>query len=311
MRLLRTIGAAVGAIGLAAVADRALGAYAGDLEPPLDGRRGSFRWRGMDVAYTESGDSSDPTVVCLHGVNAAGSSGEYRTIWDELSEEYHVVAPDLPGFGCSDRPAIDYDGDLYAAFTAAFLDRYDDPAVIASSLAGGYVASALADGEIDPRALVLVCPSTGAMPGPNPWARCVVRAPLLGDLVVDVATSRASIRRSNDDHGYYDVANAEDEWLDYQWRSAHQPGAKHAIAAFVGGYLNVDVDLEDALADYDGPLTLVWGAAAETTTPAEGRELAEAVGADFVEIARTALVPHAERSDAFADAVHGRLDADA
>ncbi|GGN08887.1 alpha/beta fold hydrolase [Halarchaeum nitratireducens] len=307
MRLFRTIGVAAGAVGLAAVADRALGAYAGDLEPPLDGRRGTFRWRGMDVAYTEAGDASDPTVVCLHGVNAAGSSGEYRAVWDALAEEYHVVAPDFPGFGCSDRPPIDYDGDLYTAFVAAFLERYDEPAVIAASLAGGYVANALARDEIDPRALVLVCPSSGAMPGPNPWARGVVRAPLLGDLLVDLATSRYSIRRSNADHGYYDVEAADDAWLDYQWRSAHQRGAKHAVAAFVGGYLNVDVDLEAALADADGPVTLVWGSAAETTTPAEGRALADAAGADFVELDRTALVPHAERPAAFLDVIAGRL----
>jgi len=309
MRLLRTIGAAAGAVGLAAVADRALDAYAGDLEPPLDGRRGTFQWRGMDVAYTEAGDASDPTVVCLHGVNAAGSSGEYREIWGALAEEYHVVAPDFPGFGCSDRPPIDYDGDLYTDFVAAFLERYDEPAVIAASLAGGYVANALARDEIDPRTLVLVCPSSGAMPGPNPWARGVVRAPVLGDLLVDVVTSRYSIRRSNADHGYYDVEAADDAWLDYQWRSAHQHGAKHAIAAFVGGYLNVDVDLEAALTDFDGPLTLVWGSAAETTTPAEGRALADAAGAGFVELDQTALVPHAERPDAFADAIAGRLDA--
>ncbi|WP_435101896.1 alpha/beta fold hydrolase [Halarchaeum sp. P4] len=310
MRLLKTVGAAAGAVGLAAIADRALESYAGDLEPPLSGRRGTFRWRGLDVTYTEAGDSSDPTVVLFHGVNAAGSSGEYRNVWDDLAEEYHVVAPDFPGFGTSDRPALDYDGAFYTDFVAAFLARYENPAVVAASLAGAYVAGALDDDDVNPRALVLVCPSTGAMPGPNPWARGVVRAPLLGDLIVDLATSRYSIRRSNADHGYYDVENAADDWLDYQWRSAHQPGAKHAVAAFVGGYLNVDLDLREALSDFDGPITVVWGAAAETTTPEEGRQLAEDVEADFVEIARTALVPHAERPTAFTNAIHGRLDAD-
>jgi len=314
MRLRRLFGAAAGTVGLAAVSHRALRAYAGDLEPALDGRNGTFRWRGLDVAYTEAGDPDDPTVVLLHGVNAAGSSGEYRKVWDALAADYHVVAPDLPGFGRSDRPAITYDADRYTEFVAAFLAEYDDPAVVASSLAGAYVAGALDasgvesdDADVSVRALALVCPSTGAMPGPNPLARALVRSPLVGDLLVDLATSRYSIRRSNADHGYHDVANAEPEWLDYQWRSAHQRGAKHAVAAFVGGYLNADVDLADALADVDGPITIVWGASAETTPPEVGRELAEDVGADFTEIARTALVPHAERPSAFLDAVRGGL----
>jgi len=309
VRLRSPILAAAGAVGLAAVADRALKAYAGDLGPPLDGRRGTMRWRGLDVAYTEAGDEADPTVVLVHGVNAAGSSGEYRAVWNALADDYHVVAPDLPGFGCSDRPAIRYDGDYYASFVAAFLARYDDPAVIASSLAGGYVAAALSDPDVEPRTLALVCPSTGAMPGPNPWVRAAVDAPLVGDLLVDLAASKAGIRRSNADHGYYDASAVEPSWVDYQWRSAHQPGARHAVAAFVGGYLNLDLDLADALAAVDCPMTLVWGADAETTTPEEGRALAEAAGADFVEIERTALVPHAERPEAFLAAVADALRA--
>jgi len=287
----------------------ALKAYAGDLGPPLDGRRGTVRWHGCEVAYTEAGDAEAPTVVLLHGVNAAGSSGEYEKIWDALAERYHVVAPDLPGFGCSERPAIEYDGAFYTSFVASFLARFDAPAVIASSLAGAYVAGALDDPDVNPRALALVCPSTGAIPGPNPWARALVRAPIVGDLLVDVAASKSGIRRSSADHGYYDASTVDDEWLDYQWRSAHQPGARHAIAAFVGGYLNVDVDLADALEAFDGPVTIVWGGQAETTPPSTGRALAAAIQADFVEIDRTALVPHAERPAAFLEAVGDRFGA--
>jgi len=95
-------------VGAAAVANAALRKEPGDLAPALDGMQRTYRWRGMNVAYTEVGDTSDPDLVLLHGINAAGSSGEWRDLVNELSEEYHVVAPDLPGFGRSARPPIRY-----------------------------------------------------------------------------------------------------------------------------------------------------------------------------------------------------------
>ncbi len=111
-------------------------------EPPLPGDRETFRWRGMDVAYTEAGDPDDPTLVLFHGVNAAGSAGEWREVVGDLTADHHVVAPDLPGYGRSDRPALRYSAALYEDFVRDFLARYDAPRVVASSLTAAYVASA-------------------------------------------------------------------------------------------------------------------------------------------------------------------------
>jgi hypothetical protein len=35
-----------------------------------------------------------------------------------------------------------------------------------------------------------------------------------------------------------------DEWIDYEWRTAHQPNARYAPASFISGFLNSDIDLE-------------------------------------------------------------------
>jgi len=108
--------------------------YEGELESPLDGDDGTFRWRGMNVAYTEAGDPDDPDLVLLHGVNAAGSAGEWREVFDDLAAEHHVFAPDLPGFGRSIVPPLRYSAALYEDFVRDFLADFDEPAVVASSL---------------------------------------------------------------------------------------------------------------------------------------------------------------------------------
>lgn len=59
----------------------------------------------VEVFYREAGSSSLPTLLLLHG--HASSSHTFRDIMHELSNSFHVVAPDYPGFGHSDRPTAD------------------------------------------------------------------------------------------------------------------------------------------------------------------------------------------------------------
>ncbi|QLG63449.1 alpha/beta fold hydrolase [Halorarum salinum] len=290
--------------GVAVAATRTLRERAGELEPALDGRQGTFRWRGMDVAYTEAGDPDAETIVLLHGMNAAASSGEWRETFPLLAEEYHVVAPDFPGFGRSDRPPLRYSAALYEDFVRDFLKEFEEPRVVASSLSSAYVA-AVAD-RADVADLTLVCPTAVGGPEPsNGWIRGVVRAPIVGDAVFALLTTRAAIRYFNADHGYWDPAKAGEDWPDYEWRTAHQANARFAPAAFLSGDLNSDLDLGSTLADLDAPVTVVWGREADLPPLSEGRDLAERADAELVVFDDTMLLPHVEFPVQFADTVRG------
>src|SRR5215470_2950939 len=57
---------------------------------------------GNKIFYREAGPKTAPTVLLLHGFPT--SSHMFRNLIPILAERYHVVAPDLPGFGFSDVP---------------------------------------------------------------------------------------------------------------------------------------------------------------------------------------------------------------
>ncbi len=57
---------------------------------------------GLKVFYREAGSNDSPTVLLLHGFPT--SSHMFRNLIPLLAEQFHVVAPDLPGFGFSDSP---------------------------------------------------------------------------------------------------------------------------------------------------------------------------------------------------------------
>src|ERR1700741_1144488 len=57
---------------------------------------------GNNIFYREAGSAGAPTVLLLHGFPT--SSHMFRNLIPALGDSYHVVAPDLPGFGFSDAP---------------------------------------------------------------------------------------------------------------------------------------------------------------------------------------------------------------
>jgi len=82
----------------------------------------SIEINGLDIFYREAGNTTKPTILLLHGYPT--SSHMFRNLITDLSVHYHVLAPDYPGFGRSDQPAIadfEYTFDNMANIVEGFL----------------------------------------------------------------------------------------------------------------------------------------------------------------------------------------------
>jgi pimeloyl-ACP methyl ester carboxylesterase len=85
---------------------------------------------GVTVFYREAGAAGAPTVLLLHGFPS--SSHMFRELIPLLAGQFHLVAPDLPGFGKSDMPkpdkfdyTFDHLADVIDRFTEVLgLDRF-------------------------------------------------------------------------------------------------------------------------------------------------------------------------------------------
>lgn len=62
----------------------------------------SVRVNGLNVFYREAGPKTAPTLLLLHGFPTSGHM--FRNLIPILAEDFHLVAPDLPGFGQTDLP---------------------------------------------------------------------------------------------------------------------------------------------------------------------------------------------------------------
>jgi pimeloyl-ACP methyl ester carboxylesterase len=85
---------------------------------------------GLSIFYREAGTKDAPTLLLLHGLPS--SSRMFEPLFTQLSDRYHLIAPDYPGFGHSDWPdpkkfayTFDHIAETMNHFTEALgLSRY-------------------------------------------------------------------------------------------------------------------------------------------------------------------------------------------
>jgi pimeloyl-ACP methyl ester carboxylesterase len=78
---------------------------------------------GLDIFYREAGSPHAPTILLLHGFPT--SSHMFRNLMPALEKEFHLIAPDYPGFGNSAMPTVDefeYSFDRLAEILEKFLE---------------------------------------------------------------------------------------------------------------------------------------------------------------------------------------------
>ena len=246
----------------------------------LGGEPAEFEWAHGRVFYRRGGPAEAPPVLFVHGVAAGARSFMWRRNFEPLSADFRVYAPDLLGFGHSDKPpAAPYSAALYVELISDFVrETIGRPAhVVAHSLGAAFAVRAAADRPELFRSLVLVSP-TGAsgqsarpdLPGAAFYG--LLHSPVLGTSFYNAVTSERSIR----DHArkvlFYDKRLATPRLVAHYYSMAHQPGAQYAATAFLSGYLNADLREPFARLTRQ-PLALVWGREDLANPPARAAEL--------------------------------------
>lgn len=83
---------------------------------------------GLSIFYREAGPTNAPAILLLHGLPS--SSRMFEPLFQRLSDRYHLIAPDYPGFGHSDWPdpaSFRYTFDRYAEIMDQFTEAMNLP----------------------------------------------------------------------------------------------------------------------------------------------------------------------------------------
>lgn len=98
---------------------------------------------GYTIRYLDYGTPDAKTLILLHGIGA--SAERWSRVIPALSKYFHLIIPDIIGFGYSDKPAVEYTMDFFVDFFKVFLDNLSiSAASIIGSSFGGHVATEFA-----------------------------------------------------------------------------------------------------------------------------------------------------------------------
>lgn len=97
----------------------------------------------INLFYYETGKLSKPVILLIHGLGDEADT--WRHVIKPLANNFHVIAPDLPGFGRSEKPTRDYTPEFHQSALTGLMDQLDiESAILMGSSLGAILAQSLA-----------------------------------------------------------------------------------------------------------------------------------------------------------------------
>jgi pimeloyl-ACP methyl ester carboxylesterase len=240
--------------------------------PPLP--RSELTAAGVRTSYYHAGRRQAPPLVLLHGMSASADS--FRELMHALAGDFHLLAPDIPGFGYSDAMQP-YTKAKLLAWLVAFVEAVGvpRPALLGHSF-GGALAVAMAAAPLPTGPLVLLAPSLLAAERYPDFVRSAGGWRLARWLLnAGTALTRVNLGKQSRKAFYQPERFGPALWArragDY--RRARASGEVLRASALYNG--------REALARVREPVAIVWGMNDPVLDPAEADKLA-------------ALLPNAE-----------------
>ena len=111
------------------------------------------------IRYLEDGDQSDRNLILLHGLG--GYAERWSNLMPFLNKKYHIFAPDIIGYGQSDKPSVDYTPEFFIKFVFDFIEALGikKTFIIGTSLGGQITAECAATQNPIIEKIILISPA--------------------------------------------------------------------------------------------------------------------------------------------------------
>jgi pimeloyl-ACP methyl ester carboxylesterase len=272
-------------------------------EAPINAPYSLWVWNGMRVHFARQGEGSP--LLLVHSLNGGASAYEMRKAFVELSKRFEVFAPDLPGFGASERRRMDYTAEGYIQFLKDFhAEHIGRPCgVIASSISAAYVIQVAHDAPERFAKLALIAPTgiralAGRRRSPGQRAARALLFSPLGTGIFRLLSTRRAIRYFMTTQGFHDPRAFTSDYADHLYRTMRKPNAKYGPTAFLTGAAHWNV--ADVFGKLQQPTLIVWGAESRTTPVVQAEDfIRRKPDAQLETLDGCALLPHDECSEMF------------
>jgi pimeloyl-ACP methyl ester carboxylesterase len=267
--------------------------------PPTEPIARDVASRGARVRFVEAG--AGKPLVLVH--DYLSSHLAWEDALPRLATRFRVIAPDLPGFGESEKPPPNRYAYGLQAFSESLADVIAAVGVSRVSICGhamgGAIALTLAANHphlVDK--LVLASPLVYP-PRPDALTR-LASTPIIGPIVFKQLYGRTVFRRHFHDRVYGGATPVPEARIDYLFDLFNVPAAREAAYATMLS-LNDTRPLMASLSRVSAPALIAWGRADRVSPVDQGRRLARELRGARFEVLECGHSPPEECPDAFVD----------
>jgi pimeloyl-ACP methyl ester carboxylesterase len=255
---------------------------------------------GVRVHFQEAGESDAPVMVLIHGF--ASSNLVWSKVLLELADAgFRVIAPDLLGYGYSDKPKeLDYTITRQAQMITGLMQQLGiEKAIVVGSSYGGAVAATIA---LDRPELVEKLILVGAVTNNRPTRYMLMRlfgSPIIGDILSPLLVGsrrllRRRMKRVYDRHAW----EMDERRVDARHIPLRTRGAHRAIIRTVRRWDAERVSRDAHL--LTTPTLIVWGENDREVSVEDGRRIHRQIpGSRLVIFRECGHLPHEEYPQEF------------
>lgn len=280
------------------------------LAPGREGQPGTYvKAAGLDMHYMSWGPTTGQPILLVHGTLA------WSKTWYEIAERlahqgFHVVAPDLPPFGFSERPADgDYSRKAQAKLILGFADALGLERVIlvGHSFGGGATMEAAFTAPERIAGLVLLDAALGLdTPGGQSIVAKLFGAPVLGRSLTAASFTNPLMTGKGLRDFIYDDRIVDAKRIALYQKPFAVDDTSREVAKWLAGALFGDESLSLA-ADrknyekFDRPAILIWGREDSVTPLAQGEQIRALLPrSTLIVLDHVNHIPHVEQPDSVA-----------
>lgn len=216
--------------------------------------RKSIKIENINISYREKG--SGEVLLLIHGI---GGSLVFDEVIKPLSAKFRVIVIDLPGFGNSDKPRIDYTIEFYSEFIRNFcvalnLERIN---LVGLSI-GGMIAADFASKQPEKVVNLFLAGSAGLKSVTNCLNNEIAFKVFSFFMKYFVFSNRIALRRFQTG-SFYNPKRIPKSVFDAFYNFLKMPGAKEAWFSTLKNVLKIDRSFFEKLKKINTNTVIIWG----------------------------------------------------
>ena len=223
----------------------------------MDGRSGDTMEEtilidGINVCYRVEG-KGEPLLL-IHGM--AFSHEVWNKTIKEVSKSFTVYAIDLPGFGCSDKPAVDYGLSYYLDFMKKFVDTLNiQKCVLVGMSMGGEIAAAFAAKYPDRIDRLVIINAKGF----SPLIKGIRSLPVVGSPTYLLMSGSRGYLKRYVENMMYDRSVLREDLVEEEWARIRDPSYRSSLSRNAKYLSTVDVEFPNTLKNIKAKTLIIWG----------------------------------------------------